>query len=65
VQCVFWDAVYRFVTRNVERIGSGASEPSDADRKVLRKLHQTIKKITDDFESRWHFNTCIAAVMER
>ena len=37
---------------------------TDADRKVLRKLHQTIRKITDDFETRWHFNTSIAAIME-
>ena len=34
--------------------------PGDSDRKVLRKLHQTVKKITEDFETRWHFNTCIA-----
>ncbi len=26
-------------------------------------LHQTIAKITDDFNGRWHFNTCIAAIM--
>jgi leucyl-tRNA synthetase len=31
---------------------------------VLRKLHQTLKKITEDFETRWHFNTCIASIME-
>ncbi len=36
----------------------------EADRQALRKLHQTLKKITEDFESRWHFNTCIASVME-
>jgi leucyl-tRNA synthetase len=30
----------------------------------LRKLHQTVKKITEDFETRWHFNTCIASIME-
>lgn len=36
----------------------------EADRKVLRKLHQTLKKITEDFETRWHFNTCIASIME-
>jgi leucyl-tRNA synthetase len=30
----------------------------------LRKLHQTIQKITEDFESRWHFNTSLAAIME-
>src|SRR5208337_4492028 len=32
--------------------------------KLLRKLHQTIAKITRDFEGRWHFNTCVAAIME-
>ena len=32
--------------------------------KVLRKLHQTLRKITDDFDTRWHFNTSIAAMME-
>ena len=30
----------------------------------MRKLHQTIAKITLDFEGRWHFNTCVAAIME-
>jgi len=57
----FLGRVYRFVTRNVGVTPGGSG---DADRKVLRKLHQTISKITDDFESRWHFNTSIAALME-
>ncbi len=57
----FLGRVYRFVTRNVERMGQPAG---GSDKKVLRKLHQTLKKITEDFETRWHFNTCIAAVME-
>jgi leucyl-tRNA synthetase len=57
----FLGRVYRFVTRNV---GQGQPDPTDADRKVLRKLHQTLHRITDDFESRWHFNTSIAALME-
>jgi leucyl-tRNA synthetase len=34
-----------------------------AEAKLLRTLHQTIAKITDDFSGRWHFNTCIAAIM--
>jgi leucyl-tRNA synthetase len=36
---------------------------SGADAKLLRTLHQTIAKITEDFSGRWHFNTCIAAIM--
>ena len=30
---------------------------------LLRLLHQTIAKITEDFGGRWHFNTSIAAIM--
>ena len=33
-------------------------------RRIQRKLHQTIKRITGDFGGRWHFNTSIAAIME-
>ncbi len=38
--------------------------PSGTSLKLLRKLHQTIAKITVDFEGRWHFNTSVAAIME-
>ncbi len=44
--------------------GSSATEAlSPAGQQLLRKLHQTIAKITLDFSGRWHFNTCIASVM--
>jgi leucyl-tRNA synthetase len=33
-------------------------------RAIQRKLHQTIKRVSDDFRGRWHFNTCVAAIME-
>lgn len=58
----FLSRAYRFVTRNADRTGSG--QPSEADRRALRALHQTIGKITNDFDSRWHFNTSIASLME-
>ncbi len=62
----FLGRVFRFVTRNIDRADfSGPVEGStDQDRRVLRKLHQVIKKVTDDFDSRWHFNTSIAAMMD-
>ena len=60
----FLGRVFRFVTRNADRAGEDTAERTEADRKVLRKLHQTIRKVTDDFETRWHFNTSIAAIME-
>ena len=58
----FLGRVYRFVTRNAD--GGGEGIASEADRQALRSLHQTIQKITTDFDSRWHFNTSIAALME-
>ena len=58
----FLGRVFRFVTRNADRMGEG--ELNDADRAALRKLHQTVRKITTDFDSRWHFNTSIASMME-
>jgi leucyl-tRNA synthetase len=56
----FLGRVYRFATRNTP----AEQRSGEADRKVLRKLHQTLRKITEDFETRWHFNTCIASIME-
>ncbi len=65
----FLSRVYRLVTKYAEivRTNGGASRKgggSAAEGKVLRKLHQTIAKITQDFSGRWHFNTSIAAIME-
>ncbi|HEY5329518.1 MAG TPA: leucine--tRNA ligase [Acidobacteriaceae bacterium] len=31
--------------------------------RLLRLLHQTVAKVSQDFDGRWHFNTCIAAIM--
>ncbi len=62
----FLSRAYRFVTRNAgasQKAGSaGALSPKS--RAIQRKLHQTIKRVTDDFQGRWHFNTCVAAIME-
>jgi leucyl-tRNA synthetase len=58
----FLGRVYRFATRNLP-VSEGKGDGS-ADAKILRKLHQVLKKITEDFDSRWHFNTSIAAIME-
>lgn len=58
----FLGKLYRFVTRNADRTTQG--EPTQADKQALRKLHQTLGKIANDFDTRWHFNTSIAALME-
>ena len=37
---------------------------NESQRDLRRKVHQTIKKVTDDYERRYKFNTAIAAIME-
>jgi leucyl-tRNA synthetase len=54
---------YREIVRS--RAGQANAAPtSPLAQALLRKLHQTISKISQDFAGRWHFNTDIAAVME-
>jgi len=67
----FLARVWRLVTKHAPYARSGSSlrsiaeaAPTGLSLKLLRKLHQTTARITLDFEGRWHFNTCIAAIME-
>ena len=65
----FLGRLFRYVTRNAHPEHLDWNKPVPAElspeaRAVQRKLHQTIKRVTDDFQGRWHFNTCIAAIME-
>jgi leucyl-tRNA synthetase len=66
----FLARVYRVVMKyasSVRGVAPGskvAGSQTPAEQALLRKLHQTIRKITQDFQGRWHFNTCIAAIME-
>jgi leucyl-tRNA synthetase len=70
----FLGRAYRFVMRNAEAAGksssgngAGSASSSALSRKarqIERKLHQTIKRISEDFQGRWHFNTSVAAIME-
>jgi leucyl-tRNA synthetase len=50
--------------RTVERETLPATSLRPEARAIQRKLHQTIKRVSDDFQGRWHFNTCISAIME-
>ncbi|MFZ0688645.1 MAG: leucine--tRNA ligase [Acidobacteriaceae bacterium] len=65
----FLGRVYRFAMKYADRAkaaggGAGDAGLSPESQVLLRKLHQTIRKITEDFAGRWHFNTDIAAIME-
>jgi leucyl-tRNA synthetase len=65
----FLTRLWRFIYRHRDALLAATSDSSStelpADLKNLRRLtHRTIKKVTDDIELRFHFNTAIAAVME-
>jgi leucyl-tRNA synthetase len=74
----FLGRVYRFVVRNTPALATSRLSSSGTPhaetlqatslqagaRAIQRKLHQTIKRVSDDFQGRWHFNTCISAIME-
>jgi leucyl-tRNA synthetase len=67
----FLARVYRFYARNPVKkshdpeIGEQRVMVIEAEaRSIQRKLHQTIRRVSHDFQGRWHFNTCIAAIME-
>ncbi len=63
----FLGKVYRLTTKYAvvhavkDEAHVGGRSPEEQE--LLRKLHQTIGKITQDFGGRWHFNTSISSIM--
>jgi leucyl-tRNA synthetase len=51
------------VTAGTPGIARDMTDYSPSDRDLLRKVHLTIRKVTEDIE-RFHFNTAVSAVME-
>jgi leucyl-tRNA synthetase len=69
----FLHRVFRLIDRHAEALqgvsstGSQRSKLSAASEKekiLLRKAHQTLRRVSADFDSRWHFNTSVALIME-
>ncbi len=67
----FLNRIWTYVFKHHEILGAKISSElismsglSPAASQLLRKTHQTIKKITGSIERDYHFNTCIAALME-
>jgi leucyl-tRNA synthetase len=59
----FLGKVYRLTMKYADAAGSSGAAPRPKDQVLLRRLHQTIAKITQDFDGRWHFNTSISSIM--
>ncbi len=67
------DGAYRFLRRVFTFVEDNkdlffketkSTELSKAGKDLRRKAHETLKKVTDEFNERFKFNTAIAAVME-
>jgi leucyl-tRNA synthetase len=65
----FLNRLWRLISENREHLiavrpydGSSALTPVLKD--LYGKTHETIKKVTEDIEERFHFNTAISAIME-
>ncbi len=64
----FLNRVWKLVNDRLELISTAAPLDGAAltteERALRRAVHKTIRKVTEDIEDRFHFNTAIAAVME-
>ncbi len=60
----FWTAVREHIDAGLERAEIDADALDEAQKAMRLKLHETIRKVSDDFARRLTFNTAIAANME-
>ncbi len=60
----FWTAVREHIDAGLERAEIDADALDEAQKAMRLKLHETIRKVSDDFSRRLTFNTAIAANME-
>ncbi len=73
----FLNRVYRLFEPNIPRLKenrtqleayetdlSNGKKVSEIEQSILHTVHKTLKKVGEDIEYRFHFNTAIAAVME-
>src|SRR6266704_1376559 len=66
----FLNRVYRLIERHAEAVRHAASfdfgrtAMSDKERELIAITYRTLDRVTSDFETRWHFNSAIALIME-
>lgn len=59
----FLGRVWRLVEQAKSQSSANNKQPP-VDKALTRKIHQTIKKVTEDIENGFKFNTAISAIME-
>jgi len=67
----FLNRVWRLIYNNLDYLEKikvkneiSFEKIDDEAKKLRQKTHQTIKKVTEDIEQKFHFNTAISAIME-
>jgi leucyl-tRNA synthetase len=65
----FLSRLLRFIHQNRQYWSTSSANGDDSQvspelRDLRRAIHRTIKKVSDDIDGRFHFNTAIAAIME-
>jgi leucyl-tRNA synthetase len=66
----FLNRVFRLVDKHAAAIRGArnwnfdSKGMSDKERDLIRVTYQTMTRVTQDFEKRWHFNSAIAQIME-
>jgi leucyl-tRNA synthetase len=63
----FLNRLWRFVEGHRAELAAAPGRPatlSDRGRVFRRTVHETIRRVTDDIEDRFHFNTAISAIHE-
>jgi leucyl-tRNA synthetase len=59
-----WKLVEKYSSLSVRPTDDSTIVESSEARDLLRHLHRTIKRVTEDIEDDFHFNTAISALME-
>ncbi|MGC1169187.1 MAG: leucine--tRNA ligase, partial [Candidatus Acidiferrales bacterium] len=68
----FLNKVYRLIAKHADRLRdiqtdltqkTDLSTATAKEKLLVRRVHQTLKRVTNDFEVRWHFNSSVALLM--
>jgi leucyl-tRNA synthetase len=59
-----WRTVVDIIERSDSADGVAVEEMNEKERDLYRAVQKTMKKVSEDIEDRFHFNTAIAALME-
>jgi leucyl-tRNA synthetase len=66
----FLQRVHRMVSRHAEKLSGVKADSAVGDsatpreKALLRKAHKVLRRVSNDFETRWHFNSATALLME-